>query len=320
MNRKIQSILAALASAALGTATAQAATMTLVQDAWQDGDRSTPPAPVYSEAGVQSDLDDDLESAWFNGGEGSVMTATPGNLRMDPANAGATWTTYNTSEAGSFSLDNNEWVRFTWRFRTGDVNASDTGQNFRIGMVDSAPAARLAADGSPQAGVYTGLALFGNMAEITGNANAFQLRGRGTTPAGPLLEDVDAWLPLSESAGNGLGAGAIGYADDTEYTFTTKIKLTPENRLDIAMTMAGGNIGGTGSVSVNLIDVSPITVSYDTFSIYVGSEGSTASFLDTKLFMVELGDDTEVPEPASAALATAAGLALLANRRQRRRR
>jgi hypothetical protein len=308
MKRQIHSLIAAVVAAMFGTAAAQAAPMTLVRDTWQDSERATPPAPVYSEAGVDGDQDGDLESAWFNGGEGSVMTASPGNFRLDPVEAPATWTTYFTSEEGAFGLGN---LLFTWRFRTGDVSASDTGQNFRIAMVDSFPNTRLTDNGSPPAGSYPGRALFGNMAEVTGHENSFQLRRRGTAPAGPLLEDVDAWSPMV----NGLGAGAIGYADDTDYTFTMRIQRRRDG-LAIAMTMAGGNLGGTGSVSVNVVDPSPITFTYDTFSIYVGGEGSTASFLDTKLFMVEVDP---IPEPASAVLAAVAGLAVVANRRPRRR-
>lgn len=314
MNRQIHSVFVAIGVAVLGTAAVQAQPMTLVRDTWQDGDRTTPPAPVYSEAGVNTDLDDDLESAWFNGGEGSQLTATPGNLRMDPAASVATWTTYFNPEGEGFTLGVDDWVQVTWKFRTGDVSRSDSGQSFRIAMVNSAPAARLTADGSPQAGVYAGRALFGNMAEITGNENSFQLRRRDTPSAGPLLEDVDAWTPVA----NGLGAGAIGYADDTDYIFTMKIKRVAPVGLDIAMIMAGGNLGGTGSVSLNVVDPLPITVTYDTFSIYVGNEASTASFLDTKLFMVELGhDEPVVPEPASAMMAAVAGLGAFAVRGKR---
>jgi hypothetical protein len=289
--------------------------MTLVNDTWQDGDRTTPAPPIYSENGVDSDGDGDIESAWFNGGAGAVITASPGNLRMDPADAPATWTTYVKSEP-AIGLDVNDFLLFTWRFRTGDVNTSDTGQNFRIAMVDSAPAARLTADGSPPAGVYAGLAIFGNMAETTGNANAFELRERNTPPDGALLEDTASWSTIA----NGLGAGAIGYADNTDYTFTALIKVITAGNLEITMTMSGGNIGGTGSVSLHVVDTTPISGSYDTFSIYVGDQSSTATLFDTSLFMVERGHDEPVmPEPASGVLAALGGLAALGHGRRHRR-
>ncbi len=310
MNRQLASAVVAILFAPFA---AHAAPMTLVNDTWQDGDRTTPAPPIYSENGVDSDADGDLESAWFNGGSGSVMTASPGNLRMDPADASATWTTYIKAEP-AIGLSLNDFVRFTWRFRTGDVNASDTGQNFRIAMVDSAPAARLMADGSPPAGVYAGLALFGNMAETTGNANSFEVRERNTPSAGALLEDTASWSTIA----NGLGAGEVGYADNTVYTFTALIKAVAPSDLDITMTMAGGNIGGTGSVSLHVVDTTPISFGYDTFSIYVGDQSSTATLFDSSLFMVEVGHDEPVmPEPSSAVLATLVAVAMPAYRRRR---
>ncbi len=317
MTRYVQIALAALAVATIGTRAPAATITTLIQDTWQDGDRTTPPAPIYSEAGVDADLDGDLESAWFNGGEGSVMTASPGNLRLDPADAIATWTTYMSANGTAVNLEQNHWVLVTWRFRTGDVNTSNAEQNFRVAVVNAAPATMLTTDGSPPAGVYAGVAMFGNMAETTGNANAFQLRERDTGAAGPLLEDAGAWIPMGGGVDNGLGAGAVGYADDTDYEFTMRIKRNFSNDLEISMAMTGGNIGGTGRVAVELTDTNPISFSYSTFSIYAGSERSTASFLDTKLFMVEFG---QIPEPASSVLAAMSGLAVVALRRAGRRR
>ncbi len=70
MTRQVQFVLAALAMATIGTRAPAATITTLVQDTWQDGDRTTPAAPIYSEAGVDADLDGDLASAWFRGGNG----------------------------------------------------------------------------------------------------------------------------------------------------------------------------------------------------------------------------------------------------------
>jgi hypothetical protein len=86
------------------------------------------------------------------------------------------------------------------------------------------------------------------------------------------------------------------------------------------MTMSGGNIGGTGSVSLHVVDTTPISGSYDTFSIYVGDQSSTATLFDTSLFMVERGHDEPVmPEPASGVLAALGGLAALGHGRRHRR-
>jgi hypothetical protein len=45
--------------------------------------------------------------------------------------------------------------------------------------------------------------------------------------------------------------------------------------------------------------------------------GTSASFLDTKLFTVELGNDPVIPEPGSATLVAFAVLAVLIARRAR---
>ena len=50
----------------------------IVNDTWKDGTDSDPASPVYSEYGVDSDADGDLESAWYQGGAGT----------LDPVGAG----------------------------------------------------------------------------------------------------------------------------------------------------------------------------------------------------------------------------------------
>ena len=37
----------------------------LVNDTWQDGTRTDPASPTYSENGTDTDADGNLESAWF---------------------------------------------------------------------------------------------------------------------------------------------------------------------------------------------------------------------------------------------------------------
>src|SRR5579871_2585169 len=65
----------------IGGIVAHGYAVTLVNDTWQDGTRTDPAAPVYSEDGTDSDGDGDLESAWyFTGTSGTSMTASPGHL------------------------------------------------------------------------------------------------------------------------------------------------------------------------------------------------------------------------------------------------
>src|SRR5437016_1305181 len=92
---------AALASLALASMTRAGV---LVNDTWLDGTRTDPAAPTYSENGVDSDTDGNLESAWFKGGAGTLdPVAAGGPLRGDLTAGGtssASWTTHFTPEAG----------------------------------------------------------------------------------------------------------------------------------------------------------------------------------------------------------------------------
>src|SRR5688572_29820821 len=102
MRRKLIGATASLVMALFVAGIAQAAN--LVNDTWRDDTDTDPAAPIYSEAGVDSDADGDLESAWFQGGVGTldpVVGGGPGPLRADLTGTGgssATWTTYFTAE------------------------------------------------------------------------------------------------------------------------------------------------------------------------------------------------------------------------------
>jgi hypothetical protein len=110
-----------------------------------------------------------------------------------------------------------------------------------------------------------------------------------------------------------LGNSAVGYADNTQYTFVETFTRNASNGLDIVATMTGGNIGGTGSVSVSATDASPNGFLFDTFALRPSGSGSTATTWDTTLFKVE---GPIVPEPASLVLVGIGGVALLLVRRR----
>src|SRR5262249_4446440 len=144
---------ASAVAALLGWTTSARATL-IVNDTWQDGTRTDPASPVYSENGVDSDSDGNLESAWYTS-PGAAMSVTTNHLTMTQQSGSSSYTSYFTPEGSEVTLNNpGEAIRVTWVFKTGDVNATNTSQNFRIALMDSAPAARLAADGSPGSGTY----------------------------------------------------------------------------------------------------------------------------------------------------------------------
>jgi hypothetical protein len=147
----------------------------LVNDTWQDGTRTDPAPPVYSEDGTDTDGDGDLESAWFN--NGATMTASTGHLITTVGSSSSSWTTYFTPEGDEINLAGaGDAMKITWVFTPTNVATSGTSQNFRLAIVDSpGSGSRLTGDGTPASAAYTGYAMFMNMATTLGNSKPFNL-------------------------------------------------------------------------------------------------------------------------------------------------
>ena len=100
----------------------------LVNDTWIDGTDTDPAATVYSENGVDTDGDGNIESAWFQGGVGSLNpVGANGPLRGDLGVGGtssASWTTHFTPEANPVTLQQGETLRVTWRFTPTNINST----------------------------------------------------------------------------------------------------------------------------------------------------------------------------------------------------
>lgn len=294
--------LAAAGLAALNFATAAQAA-TLVNDTWRDGTDSDPASPAYSENGVDGDADGDLESAWFQGGGGTLDPTGPGGpLAGTVLTSSSSWTTYFTPEASPVTLANaGDSLTVTWVFTPRNVNAGNTSQDFRLAVVDSPAAQRVAANAAPGSGAYAGYGMFMNMAPILGNSNPFQLREHDGS--GALLSGSSNWLALA----NGAATGSVGYASDTAYTFVMSLTRNGASGLDVRSTVTGGNIGGTGSIAVAFTDAAP-SFTFDTFAVRPSSASGTAAQFDTSLFRVEF---TAIPEPTSLAMCGIAALASL---------
>src|ERR1041385_7424612 len=162
----------------------------IVNDTWLDGTRTDPASPVYSEFGTDTDLDGNLESAWFNGG-GSTMTSSAGHLGTTVGTGSSSWTTYFTPEATPINLANpGDQMVLTWVFTPTGVATAGTSQGFRLAVVNSPSASRLAADGAPGTPAagdrYFGYGMFMNMRTgLLGNGNSFQLMERADSTATP---------------------------------------------------------------------------------------------------------------------------------------
>src|SRR5215831_11776982 len=188
----------------------------LVDDTWTDGTRTDPASPVYSENGIDVDLDGDIESAWFNAN--GTLTVSPGHLIGTlPSNgtSSASWTTYFTPEASPVTLANTgDTLRITWVFTPTNVGTSTSGTGLRLAVVDSPAAARRTSDGSPADSTYAGYGMFMNMATTLASSNPFLLIERtapGTSGAFLSSSQPTVWTGLA----NGATAGHTGYASGT---------------------------------------------------------------------------------------------------------
>lgn len=311
-------LLSACAAALVGVVgLANAAPVVIVNDTWRDGTRTDPAAPVYSENAVDGDVDGDVESAWFLGGAGTLDPVGPnGPLRGQLVTATAsssTWTTYFTPEASPVTLGaQGDSMKVTWIFTPTTVGAANTSQNFRVALVDSPSASRLAVDGAPGNATYTGYGMFMNMGPTLGNSNPFRLVERSDpTTASALLSSSGSWAGLA----NGATSGNAGYTSGTEYTFEMLLTRNALDGIDFQVSMRGGNLDGDGEALVVFTDSTPNggSFSFDTFSIRPSDAGTTAAIFDTRLFRVEY---TPIPEPTAAfGLMAAAGLGLVRRRR-----
>jgi PEP-CTERM motif len=291
----------------------------IVNDTWIDGTRTDPAAPIYSENGTDTDLDGNIESVWYLGGAGTLAPVGAGGPLRGDLGVGGTgsgsWTTYFTAGATPITLANpGDSLKVTWQFTLTGTAAANTSQNLRLALVNTPPAALLAADASPGSSTYAGYGMLMNMGGPTlGNSNPFQLVERiapGTSSA--LLSAGGSWTAL----GNGATSGNAGYADGTPYTYVMQLTLNGSGGVDIVSTMTGGTLNGSGSASVALTDTTPNSTNYNTFAVRPSSATGAAQIFDTSLFKVEF---TSVPEPSTIALAGLAMLGFVACYRRMRR-
>ncbi len=291
----------------------------LVNDTWRDGERALPAPPTYSEMGVDTDADGDLESAWFNGGA-STMTVSPGHLNKDLTGSSANWTTYFTPEGSEVNLANHgDKLRVTWAFSLTGVAAANTSQNFRIGLVDSIPANRLAADGAPPSGTgatpYTGYAIFANMGVTPlGNSSPFQIRERvAQSGSNSILGTSGDWAATAlTGTTNGATTGNEGFDPDVTYTLVWELTRNGSG-IDIDATLSGGDYNTSGTAVIDANDANGNEFVFDTFNVRPSSAAGTAEVFDTTLFRVEF---LPVPEPGAVSLM---GLALAGMAAFRRR-
>jgi hypothetical protein len=309
-------------AAALLLATSAGRATVLVNDTWLDGTDADPASPVYSENGVDADTDGNLESAWFQGGDGTLDPVTTGGPERGRFSAptiasSASWTTFFTPDATPVALNKGDKVRLTWKFIPTNVNTSNGSNNLRVAVVDTPGASRISANAAPNSATYTGYALFMNMGQTLGVSNPVQLKERFVTTSSDLLSTSGNWGANGVASANLATAGtngATGFVAGTEYTLIMDFTRTQADELQIDTSMSGGSLNNTGTESISYLDTTPNSGSFtfDTFAVRPSGATTTAEIVDTTLFKVE----TFVPEPSSLALLALGGLASLRRRRK----
>jgi hypothetical protein len=292
----------------------------VVNDSWQDGTRTDPASPVYSENGVDSDADGNIESAWFRSGTGSAVNMSTGHMVAVPgAGQSMSMTTYFTPEASPVTLTNvGDKISLHWVFTPSGVTTTSTSnQDMRIAMVDSPGAARITADATPGSAAYTGYGVFLNMKSGTLGAanNNFQIEERNSGSSA-LLSASGSWTSL---AGTGTST-TPGYTSGLTFTFDMSVTKTATGA-DIAASMTGSGLGpGGNGLSVTFSDTTPEAFIFDTFALRPGTPETTATSFDTSLFQVDFTPATAVPEMSSFLLVGAVGFALVTGKGFVRRR
>ena len=308
-------LLAGVSVATLVIASAGARAGVLVNDTWLDGTRTDPVAPTYSENGTDADNDGNIESAWFQGGIGTLAPVGPGgplrgDLGLATGTSSATYNTYFTPESGQVSLSQGESVKVTWTFTPHTVNTSNTSQNFRVALVGTPVGSRLSGDGTMASAAYTGYAMFMNMGQTLGNSSPFRLERRNVA-SGDILGTSGNWAAVGTT---GATSGNHGFDDGTSYTLTMQLTRTLADALDIQATMTGGTLNNSGTESVSFTDTTPSGFTYDNFVVRPSGAASTAAQFDTTLFKAEYASIPSVPEPAGLAAVGLGGLAFLRRR------
>jgi hypothetical protein len=315
-NRALLVACAAMGLAAIGVSSGVRAGV-IVNDSWSDGTRTDPASPTYSENGVDTDTDGNIESAWYTSPT-AAMTASVGHLITTQQTGSSSYTTYFTPEAGPVTLANaGDQIKVTYAFTPTGINSTSTSQGLRFGLVDSPAASRLTADGAPGTPAvgsqYTGYALFASMRTGTlGNGNSFQILKRADTTAAPaaFLSASAAWTGIA----NGANTTTPGYTEGAADTLVMTVTRNAANGLDIVATMTGAGLGtgNQGFVTVSGTDASPLGYTFDMLGLRPSTAADTATTFDVTNFKVEFNS---VPEPASLALLGLSGLAMLRRRR-----
>jgi len=288
-----------------------AADTVIVNDTWADGDRTS--------AGPDGS---GIDSTWYASAGAANTVPAAGDMRWAIPAGSLFNTTYFPSAtspygpAGVTLSTVGQTLAVSWTFSLTGLNATNGNQNFLVAVANT-PGTHLTTDASPSSQIYSGYSSFMNMGQTLGNSAPFALKEWILPSAGNLLGTSANW-GANGAAGNLATTGTSGNAGfnaSITYNYYMSFTLGASGDLLITNSITGTGLNGVGNETVTYDDLTPNTLTFDTFAVRTGTSSATASQFDTSHFQVDLITPGAVPEPTTLALSALGVLAWAGYRR-----
>jgi hypothetical protein len=295
----------ALVAACLFAGGFYAYSQSYISDIWNDGTRTDPASPTYSEFGTDADLDLNLESAWY-GNSGSLSSAV-GMMTGATTTSSRQWLTHFTPTTPLSLANIGDAIKISLTFIPTTVSANGN-RNMRFGLFNYSGGTRLTGDATPSGANVTGYSAFVNFAPTFGTANPLQLNERSNLASTDLQGATGDYSLLSSGGAN----GGTGFASGSTY------------RLDFIVTRMGATTVSNSvtfydSLNAVLVSTAAVdatgTLAFDTFSMRAATTLTTAATFGFTQFRVDY-IVASVPEPSALVLVAMGLLALKLPRRR----
>lgn len=233
----------------LGTAADGATTITILNDAFADGNRSGQNLPS--------------SAAWFASAASSTLVIDSGAMKLI---AGGTASRHAVAHYPAKTLGIGDTLALDFDFTL--TNPATDGV-IRIGLFNSNGNSLFAADSSNPSVTYTGYAVLTNVAPTTANPTTF--RRRNATSAATLITQSTAY-----STSFGAGGPQVSFASGTSYHARLTITVTGVDSATLSITYTGGALSGYTVTT----EVTGIVSLYDTLAVCVYGNSNDGSGAD----------------------------------------